>query len=260
MAERAKGNFHQGLSEFIRDANPAGLGALFQPGFDVAIAAIYRNGFYRNCREALVSTYGGVHHWLGDERFAALARGYIDQFPPERGTLTGYGANFPDWLHSQLDPSQGWLTDMARLDWTWLACLHGPDDTALTPRAIQSLAPSEELGNRPIGLLGNAQLIEVDNIVLVSWSEYKTGESNREAWPAIEDGAAQAVLMWRPKMEVYLRELSTSEWLFLKELNRQQNLSAASALVLRKVPDFDLAGLFAQLLENGVLMLNEETK
>lgn len=56
MSDRANGNFHKGLSEFIRDANPAGLGALFKPGFDPAIAAIYRNGFYRSCREVLAST------------------------------------------------------------------------------------------------------------------------------------------------------------------------------------------------------------
>lgn len=203
---------------------------------------------------------GSVHHWLGNERFAVLAREYIDQFPPHRDTLTGYGASFPDWLHSRLGPSQSWLADMARLDWTWLNCLYGPDDTALTPHAIQSLALIEDLASLSIGLLSNAQLIQVENIVLASWSDCKTGENSREAWPAIENEAAQAVLMWRPKMEVYLRALSATEWLFLTELNRQQNLNAASASVLQNVPDLELAGLFAILLENGVLMLNEERK
>lgn len=257
MVERVNEDFYKGLSEFIRDANTAGLGALFDPGFNPDIAAIYRNGFYRSCREVLASTYGTVYHWLGDERFAELARGYIDQYPPRRGTLTGYGASFPDWLRSRRDPSQSWMADMARLDWAWLACLHGPDDVALTPQAVQSLAQGGDLASLPIRLLRNAQLIKVDNTVLATWSQHKTGESSRDAWPTIEDEAAQAVLMWRPKMDVYLRELSTSEWLFLTELNGQQSLNAASASVLNKLPEFDLAGLFAQLLENGVLQQGE---
>jgi hypothetical protein len=258
MPKRASADFYQGLGDFIRQGNPAGLGALFQPGFDPAIAAIYRNGFYRSCREVLVSTYGSVHHWLGDHEFAMLARAYTDRHPPQQGTLTGYGASFSEWLNTQLDESQCWLVEMARLDWAWLVCLHGMDGTPLTPQTVQTLTEEGgDVAHLPIGLLANASLISTKNVVFSLWSGYKSGDSRRDARPAIEQ-APQAILVWRPATEVYARALSNAEWLFLAELKREQNLGAASAAVLEIMPDFNLAGLFAQLLENGVLQLAGE--
>jgi hypothetical protein len=251
-------DFYQGLSDFIRHGNPDGLGALFQCGFDPAIAAIYRNGFYRSCREVLVSTFPSVHHIVGDDRFAALARNYTARHGPSRGTLTGYGKGFPEWLAINLARPQPWLAAIAHLDWAWLSCLHGGDATPLDTQGLQSLlAGGADMTRLSVSLLPNAQLVSATREAFAWWSDHKRGENIP---PPADTTAAEPrmVLMWRPAMKVYVRGITEAEHLFLAELARHRALGSASASVLEAVPGFDLASHFAELLTNGLLQLGDQ--
>jgi hypothetical protein len=248
--------FYRGLSDFIRYGNRTGLDELFQDGFDPAIAAIYRNGFYRSCREVLASSYPSVRHQLGDDTFATLARRYATEHPPGSGTLTGYGRGFPEWLALQLSPPQDWLVSMARLDWAWLDCLHGEDATPLGAQGLRRLAAQgTDITRLSVSPLPNARLVSCTAEGFGSWSDLKRGQGLIRPESAIT-AQSRTVLMWRPEMKVYARALSELEDLFLAELNRHRSLDKASAALLEAAPGFDLASHFAELLTHGVLQLD----
>jgi hypothetical protein len=250
-------DFYRGLDDFIRFGDPRGLSRLFAPGFDPAIAAVYRNGFYRSCREVLANTYSSVHHVLGAEMFAGVARGYIDRHPPQRGTLTGYGDRFSDWLLSQ-SAQPSWLADMARLDWAWLDCLHGAN---AYPIGIQSLQALQEEGgdiaDTDLVLLPNVQLLTTSTQIFSLWTETRAGKGGWAATPSIVS-RPQRVLFWRPELEVYVRLLSRSEWLFFDALVRKPDLYTAASEVLESYPDYDLQKQFSDLLQNGLLQMRGE--
>ncbi len=251
-------DFYRGLGDFIRHGDPGGLGELFQRGFDPTIAAIYRNGFYRSCREVLVHTFASVHQVLGHDVFAMLARNYADQHPPPQGTLTGYGQHFPEWLAMHVYPPQAGLTAMAQLDRAWINCLHGQDAAPLTGQSLPGLLErGADIAQLPISLLPNAQLIDTTVEAFALWSDFKRG--NEIQWPgdAITT-EPNVVLMWRPEMTVFARSLSAGEYLFLSEVERCHSLDGASTAVLNSIPGFELAGHFAELLNNGVLQVNEQ--
>lgn len=251
-------DFYQGLSDFIRHGDAGGLDELFHGSFDPTVAAIYRNGFYRSCREVLVNTFPSVHQLLGHEVFAMLARNYADRHPPKQGTLTGYGQCFPEWLATQVSPPQAGLTAMARLDRAWLNCLHGQDATPLSAQSLQGLLErGADIAQLPISLLPNAQLVNTTTEAFASWSDHKLG--NEVQWPGNAIATEQkVVLMWRPEMTVFARSLSASESLFLSEVERHHTLDGASTSVLNSTPGFDLASHFAEFLNNGVLQVNEQ--
>jgi hypothetical protein len=250
--------FYRGLSDFIRYGTRKGLDELFQDGFDPEIAAIYRNGFYRSCREVLASTYPSVCRQLGDDAFATLARRYATEHPPGSGTLTGYGRGFPEWLAQQLLPRQDWLVSLARLDWAWLDCLHGEDATPLGAQGLRELAvQGTDITRLSVSPLPNARFVSSTAEAFGSWSDLKRGNDLHQPEDAIT-AESRMVLMWRPEMKVYARVLSAAEYLFLAELNRHRSLDDASATVLEAAPDFDLARHFAELLTHGVLQLDQQ--
>jgi len=251
-------DFYQGLGDFIRHGDPGGLDELFQPGFDLAVAAIYRNGFYRSCREVLVNTFASVHQVLGQDVFALLARNYADQHPPKQGTLTGYGQHFPEWLAMNVSPPQAWLAAVARLDRAWLGCLHGQDATPLSAQSLQGLLErGADVAQLSISLLPNAQLVSSTAEAFALWSDHKRGNEVQPPGNAIAT-EPKVVLMWRPEMTVFARSLSAGEYLFLSEVERHHTLDIASTSVLNSMPGFDLASHFAELLNNGVLQVNEQ--
>jgi hypothetical protein len=261
VSSRVTADFYSGLSDFIRTGDARGLDSLFESGIDPAVAAVYRNGFYRSCRQALASTYSSVQQWMGEDAFAGFARAYIARNPPRRGTLTGYGESFPDWLANNVDVADVWLVDMARLDWSWLSCLHGADCSALTPHTVHRLAQDGvDLAEYPIRLLGNACLVDTTSTAFARWRELKRkSEGGHSETQTLVKPSPQTALMWRPAMEVYARSLSHAEKIFLGELARGRDVTAASTVLLDAVLGFDLQSLFAQLLDSGVLQCAGKT-
>ncbi len=241
------GDYCSGLAAFIRQGKVRRLHTLFRPPFDPAIAALYRNGYFRSCREVLAGTFTSVVAELGEDAFAGLAREYARHHPPRQGTLTGYGEYFADWLESHVDREWRWLTDLALLDWAWLQCLHGPDATPLSPTDAQRLFAAQQSEWR-IAPLGNAHLLQLSWPVLERWACHKSAEpiANPEAIAA----DSRWVLFWRPRMSVRVQALRHSEFQMLTSL-RNRNDACLTGDSGQMPPD--AADVFRVWLMNGVL-------
>ncbi len=252
-------DFYCALSEFIRDGTVDGLDSLFAEGFDPAIAAVYRNGFHRSCREVLASTFPTVRQVLGESAFGTLVWRHVAVHPPRDGTLTGYGRQFPRWLVDELPETLAWIAQLAHLDRAWLTSLHGQDATPLSAAELQDVLDADtDIGQLRLALLPNAQLIDTTSDVLARWLELRRHLGLAYAGHTIE-AQCRAVLMWRPAMTVQIRPLCDAEGRLLADLQRHRRIDEACAALLATSPQFDLAGCFADLLAHGVLQSDSAT-
>jgi hypothetical protein len=79
--------------------------------------ARYRNNRRSNLRGALRSTYPVVAQLVGDEFFAYLADGFIDQYPSRSANLEDYGNEFAAFIAGfAAAQTLPYLADVARLE------------------------------------------------------------------------------------------------------------------------------------------------
>lgn len=249
-------NYQQILSDFILDNNSSGLNRLFDEPADLTIASIYRNGFFRSCREVLVSTFPSVQSFAGEDLFLPLAQAFIKMHPPNTATLSGYGREFPGWLANQSIDQNPILFQIAELDWSWIACLHGDNATPLTAELFQTLIAENQDSNLPqVSVLDNMQILQPNAEAWNLWLNLKKQIDLPEQAPSATE-ERKFVIMWRPNMEVFARALSAEEYCFIDAIARHRSLNTASEHVLNKYPDFDLPEQFSALLYHGLLSTN----
>lgn len=257
MAEKHNG--YSGLAAFILDGNTEELHQLFGKGVNNTVVAIYRNGYYRACREVLESTFPTLLLELGRDAFSSVAHQFTRHSPPRHGTLTGYGEHFVAWLDEQLakssvlDPHANtklpWLADLARLDWAWLQCLHGFDTKPLSATEVQKLVV-EDCSKLHIGPLANAQILVLNYGVFERWLMLRRGELMNTNNPT--QMVQERVMFWRPDMTVRITPLSEEEYRILCWLSRAQESDVNLADIF-SITDIDIASIFEQWIGNGVL-------
>jgi len=239
-------DIYAGMAMYIRDREPGGLDGLFRPGANLEIARLYRNGYYRNIREVLSSSFPVVVQCLGMDNFTTLAKNYGQAQPPERGTLTDYGGTFANWLADQMSPEQSWVADLARLDWAWLECLHGVDSK---PVAATELLTARDPEDVQVRRLENSRLLKLEYSLLDFWTNTKLGKDEHRVvtLPNSINLEDQWVIFWRPEMTVYSRELKGIEAQLLEALASGKHVDTGGT-------DADeLSVLFGQWLNAGVL-------
>lgn len=105
---------------------------------------VYRNNVYSSLIDALATTFPAVERLVGQDFFRATARAFLANSLPQRGTLLGFGAGFPEFLVS-FPPAQGlpYLGDIARLELLWLEAFHAEDARSLSMTDLSESDPSE---------------------------------------------------------------------------------------------------------------------
>lgn len=252
-------SYQQALSQFILHKTTTNLSVLFEEGVETSIASIYRNGFFRSCREVISSTFPTVQFLIGEDRFKEIAHAFIQENPPAKGTLTGYGDKFPQWLALQKVEENPLLSQLSSLDWAWISCLYGHDAIPLTAEYFQSLIVQNVTDTLPsISLIKNAQLLLSSKNAISLWLNLKKGATVKNVDLSSID-EAQSILIWRPYFEVFARPTQDGETCFIEEIIHNKDLSRASENTLIKYPNFNLPEHFSALLQNGLLSINRES-
>ncbi|MGL5322499.1 MAG: DNA-binding domain-containing protein, partial [Aeromonas veronii] len=83
-----------------------------------SVLQVYRNHFILSLGEVLASSYPAVKAMVGDDFFAAAARGFVLAEPLREGSVMHYGAGFGQWL-ARLPTTTGlpWLEALAQFEW-----------------------------------------------------------------------------------------------------------------------------------------------
>ncbi|MFQ1649796.1 putative DNA-binding domain-containing protein [Aeromonas veronii] len=83
-----------------------------------SVLQVYRNHFILSLGEVLASSYPAVKAMVGDDFFAAAARGFVLAEPLREGSVMHYGAGFGQWLARLPTTAElPWLEALAQFEW-----------------------------------------------------------------------------------------------------------------------------------------------
>ena len=281
---------------FSRYLRTGEVGALFEfcaENADPARLRVYRNGFLKACIEALRANYPSVDRLVGEERFPALVRPYVDAHPPRAASLVEYGEGFPKFLEDTSGTHRlAYLASFAVLDHAWSEVYFAEDaevpaaaaGTALSGGASgdagtpvtsgQRLAPPEgrpvpepdgsDEGGPADGLPADPEALMnlrgrlSPRVRMVSLDYHAL-----EAWSRLRQGGlgdrteirpvAQQILIWRDGAQVLYRDLARPEHVFLACIAAGQSCGDAAGAALEIDAGFDLVAAFASLLHHRIL-------
>ena len=244
MLEEYTGAF----SRYLRTGTVGALSGFLAENADPARLRVYRNGFLKACIEALRASYPSVDRLVGEERFPALGRPYVDAHPPRTASLVEYGESFPEFIEDTSDTHRlAYLAAFAALDRAWSEVFFAED--AEVPAGGHPADP-DTLMNLRGRLSPRARMVSLDYRALDAWSELRQGELGQrtEIRPV-----PQQVLIWRDAGQVLYRDLARPEHRFLACVAAGQSCGDAAGAALRIDAGFDLAGTFASLLHHRIL-------
>lgn len=233
--------FHARFASVLRGADPAPLRDFIVPDGKDAIG-VYRNTIVRGVIDVLGDAFPAARFLAGEGNFAALARSYWQASPPPDGAMLLYGGGFAEHMVREAPPGMpALLPAIARIDRAWGEAHHSADASVLTLADIRTLDPDAFAALR-LGLHPSVRLVTHDRPVFATWSAARF-ESRVE--PAGAPGT-EAVLVWRPAMEVLYRTVTAIESEFLNALSDGLPLGEA-AEHSGASPD-----LFIRLLKGGI--------
>ena len=135
------------FARYLRTGTVGALADFCGEHADLARLRVYRNGFIRACVEALRASYPSVERLVGEERFPALARPYVEAHPPRVANLAGYGAGFPRFIDDARETHRlDSLASFAALDRAWTE-VHFAEDRDPGAEAAGTLLAGVAPGN-----------------------------------------------------------------------------------------------------------------
>ncbi len=247
------------FASYLRTGTVGALRDFCDTGADLARLRVYRNGFIKTCVDALRANYPSVERTVGEERFPALARPWVETHPPGTASLVEYGEGFPQHLRDTRDMhGLDWLASFATLDRAWTAVYFAQDDGA-------EAGGAEDGGARDGGvpfdagalmslsgrLAPRVRLVSLEFRVLDAWSRLRRGEPVQRAEVR---RAPQRVLVWRSGEKMRYRDLGPPEHVFIAGVAAGRPCGEAAGAALELDAEFDLVATFASLLHHRILL------
>lgn len=219
-------------------------------GDDRAMAglAVYRNTATKGRIDALQANYPTIARMTGDDWFRAAARAFVAEAPGDDPAMAAYGEGFPDWLE-RFAPAWDlpYLPPVARLDRAWTEAHLAPDAEPLTPD--QAARPGLALAGVVVSLHPSARLFRFDWSAPSLWLAHRYPEIGGELEWRRE---TEALIVWRPGMEVTARRISPAEHAFLQVCRLGRPLGAAAAAARGAAPGVNVSVLFGDLIRAGI--------
>ena len=281
------------FARYLRTGTVGALSGFCAGDADLSRLRVYRNGFLRACIEALRASYPSVERIVGEERFPALARPYVEANPPRAASLVEYGEDFPRFIEDARDAHRlGYLASFAILDRAWSeACfaedadpgaavagsLHAgdaPADAGVHEDSGRWPAPD---GRGPPGTSGTPAIpgpaveLPADAEALMNlrgrlspWVRMVSLEYRAlHAWSELRQGGLgqrtevrrrpQQVLLWRGDAGMLYRDLTPPEHSFFARVAAGRSCGEAAGAALDADPTFDPVATFASLLHYRML-------
>ena len=104
--------------------------------------AVYTEAYRLRLTDALASTLPRLQQLLGKDRFAAIAKEYIDLSPSSYPSIRWFGDQLPLLLRRSF-PEQPWLAELASWEWAIAAAFDGADAEPVGIEALAAVAPDQ---------------------------------------------------------------------------------------------------------------------
>lgn len=213
--------------------------------------AVYRNNVTVGLMEALKDAFPVTCRIVGDEFFAAMARIYVAQDPPDSPVLLEYGKGFPQFVAS-FEPARclPYLSDVCRIERAWLDAYHAPE---ASPMEFASLAPPQPEPVRAMraSLHPSVRLLRSLYPVFTIW---ETNTDGNTPHPIELIANPECGLIARPGTTVEVRGLSVAEFVFLEALSARRTIREAAQLARQSDPVFDVTAALAGTIKLGLIL------
>ena len=239
------------FARYLRTGTVGALSDFCDADADLARLRVYRNGFLKACVDALRANYPSVEGLVGEERFPALARPWVEAHPPGTASLVEYGDGFPQHLRNTRDMhGLDWLASFATLDRAWTEVYFSEDAGGDHASHDSVRCDAEALMNLRGRLSPRVRLVSLDHRVLDVWSRLRQGGIGARVEIR---RAAQHVLVWRSGVEMLYRDLTLPEHAFVAGVAAGRPCGEAAGAALDADPEFDLVATFSALLHHHML-------
>ena len=151
---------------------------------------------------ALEETYPRTRALIGDEAFHQLAEIYLLGGPELHQPLARIGLDFHNWM-------SGAARDLAAVEWTWLEA-HGAADAPVFDLAAIAGLSATRAAESVVSLHPAATCVILARPAEFAW--------DGSAMPAV------AILVTRPRFDVFVSGIDPSMFLLLEQLDRPQLL------------------------------------
>lgn len=209
---------------------------------------VYRNNVHASLIDGLERAFPVVLQLVGGEFFRAMAREYLRDHMPTRGTLIGFGAEMPDFLEG-FPPvaSLPYLADVARLELAWLRAYHAEDMSVVTADQLADI-PQEEFSDLHFELHPSVEILPSQFPLLSVWLAHQPGG---DPVSVNMDQGPETALLLRSGLTVAPHRVADGARVFIEMLRSQEDLGTAAEAALQKQGDFDLSQILHLLLSGG---------
>ena len=185
---------------------------------------------HAGAERALASCFPTVQQLMGEESFAAMARAYWHDCPPERGDLAWLGKDVPGFIgRSQQLSSEPYLADVAHLEWALNRC-EAAEDGAPDVTSLALLADHDPQGLR-LQLAPGAVIVSSDHPIVSIWQAHHEPTDAGDPFAAVREafakGQGEQALVWRQEWRARVQAIDAPTSLFLKNLLNDQSLATA---------------------------------
>ena len=167
-------------------------------------AQIYHHAYRARLHDALADSFPCLHAYLGDARFAELARWHADALPPRVRNLGRYGAELPARLAMRY-PQHPEVAELAALEWALRSVFDAADVAAWSTADLASEGAEACLSQWPV-LHPTVKLLWLHTSAPALWQALQAVQSGmegpqEEAAPTLPEVLRHAVprpvLVWR---------------------------------------------------------------
>ncbi len=193
---------------------------------------VYHGMYLLRMAEALESDYPALAHFLGDERWREVVRGYVTEHPSRAYTLNPLGRRLADWLLEAPGLARrAFCHDLARLEWAVAEAFDAEEAPRLGEAELAAVPPD---GWSAVRLVPSPAL----RLVALRWNAnlwLDSAKDERHRHPRPRPSAARLVV-FRRSYAVYRRELSRPAFRLLEDLVAGAPVGAALSRAMRRRP------------------------
>ncbi|MDD1147213.1 DNA-binding domain-containing protein [Pseudomonas sp. TNT2022 ID357] len=214
--------------------------------------AVYRNNVQSSLINALSAAYPVVAQLVGQTFFNAMARLYVQDFPPRSPLLNDYGQDLADFIQG-FAPAAAlpYLADVARLERLRVEAYHAADAVPLQPaQLLAAMNQPDHLGQLCLQLHPSLRTLHSRFAVVSLWAAHQSDA----AWPAFDLHQSQHALVLRNALDVEVIAVDLGAMTFIDALRNHWPLEVAAAYALDAQAGFDLGQCLGLLLAHGALI------
>ncbi|MCL9653698.1 DNA-binding domain-containing protein [Pseudomonas protegens] len=214
--------------------------------------AVYRNNVQGSLINALAEAYPVLAQLVGQTFFNAMARLYVQDYPPYSPLINDYGQDLADFIQGFAPAATlPYLADMARLERLRVEAYHAADAEPLQPaQLLAAMNQPDRLGQLCLQLHPSLRTLHSAFAVVSLWAAHQSDA----AWPAFDLHQSQHALVLRDALEVRVIALDAGSATFIDSLRHHWPLEIAAAYALDAQADFDLGQCLGLLLAHGALI------